>query len=57
MQPQWNSTDGFEILRKNFDEAIIFTAFTKNKISADDTINLLLNIIIKTGVFQIQYKE
>ena len=57
MKAPWNPTDGFEILCKHFDEALIFTAFAENYISTSDTLNLLLNVILKTGVFQTQHRE
>ena len=53
----WNPVDGFEILRKRFGDVIIFTVFAENNISADNALTLLLNVILKTGVFKIWYKE
>ena len=52
----WNSAGGFKILCKRFDEAIIFVAFAENEISTSDALIFLLNINLKTGVFQTQYK-
>ena len=57
MKEPWNPADGFKILHKRFNEVIIFVAFTKNNISAGNTLNLLPNVILKTRIFQIQYGE
>ena len=53
----WDPTDRFEILRKRFDDALIYTAFAESSISVSNALNLLLNVILKTGIFQVQYKE
>ena len=55
-QPR-NPVDGLEVLVNYFDKDIIFTAFAENDIFASNALTLLLNIILKTGVFQVQYKE
>ena len=57
MKAQWNPAEEFKILPKRFDEAIIFVAFAKNNISAGDTLTLLFDVILKTSVFQTNYKE
>ena len=57
MKAPRNPTGVFKILCKCFNEAIIFTAFSENNILAGYALNLLLNIIPKMEVFQIQYEE
>ena len=54
MRALWGPVDGFEVLCKRFDEAIIFAALTENSVLAADTLNLLPNAILKTSVFQTQ---
>jgi hypothetical protein len=51
-----NPSEGSEVLHKHFDDRIIFAAFSDNTISAGDVLKMLLNIIIKTGVFQDHYE-
>ena len=57
MKVPWNPLDRFEILRKRFNEMIISAAFAENNTSAGNTLNLILSVILKTGVFQVLYKE
>ena len=52
-----NPADGFGILYKRFNDTLIYAAFIKSSISASNALNLLLNIIPKTGLFQVKYKE
>ena len=51
MQAAWHPADGFKILCKCFDDALIYIAFVKSSISASDALNLLLNVILKTDMF------
>ena len=42
--------DRFAIMCMPFGDALIYTAFAKSSISASNALNLLLNVILKTGV-------
>ena len=54
LKTTWNPAEGFEVLRKRFDNRITFTAFTDNTIISSNVLNILINMIIKTGAFQSQ---
>ena len=56
MKASWNPVDRFEIFHKRSNAAIIFAAFSENNISAGNALNLHLNVMLKTGVFQVQYE-
>ena len=47
----------FKVLHKRFDEAIIVAAFAENTTSTGGTLNLFLNFILNTSVFQTQNEE
>ena len=57
MKQLWNPSEGFEVLRKRFDNGIICASFADNAVTAGDSLNMLMNVIIKTDVFQTQYEE
>lgn len=49
--------EGFEVPRECFYSGITFVAFTDNTITPTDALNMLINVIDKTGTFQAKYKE
>lgn len=57
MKVLWNPVDGFNILPKYFNAVIVFMAFTENNIFSGNALDLFINVILKTRVFHIQYKE
>ena len=59
MKKPWNPVEAFEVLRKCFNNGIIFAVFTDNTITPSITVNILVlfNVVIKTGTFQAQYEE
>ena len=56
MRKLWNVTDGWEVLKDQFDNGIAYAVFVDAKISAANAINMLISVIVKTRVFQTQYK-
>ena len=49
MKP-WNPSEGFQVLRKHFGGRITFVVFAENTIKPSSTLNMLINVIIKTGM-------
>ena len=47
----------FELLKTRFNNGIAFAAFANQPISPEDALNMLLTVVVKTGVFLIQYEE
>ena len=57
MKTTWSLLEGFELLKIIFDNGIAFAAFADKPISPEHTLKMLLTVIARTGIFQIQYKE
>ena len=57
MRKPWNVADGWEVLKDRFDDVIAYAVFTDATISAADALNILIAVVVKTRVFQTQYKE
>ena len=57
MKQPWNPSEGFKVRSTHFEDGIIFEAFANNVLTAGDALNMLISVIIKTGVFQAQYEE
>ena len=57
MRKPWNITDGWEVLKDRFDDGITYAVFADAIISAANTLNMLISVLVKTRVFQAQYEE
>ena len=57
MKTIWSLLEGFELLKNRSNDGIAFAAFANQPISPEDALNMLLTVIVKTGIFQIQYEE
>ena len=57
MRKPWNIADGWEVLKERFDDGIAYAVFTDAQINAADALNMLISVLLKTGVFQAQYEE
>ena len=57
MRKPWNIMDGWEVLTDRFDDRIAYAVFADATISAADTLNMLISVLVKTRVFQAQYEE
>ena len=56
MHKPWNVADGWEVLKDRFDNGIAYAIFVDATIYAANAINMLISVIVKTRVFQTQYK-
>jgi hypothetical protein len=57
MKAPWNPQSGFQALKARFMDAIAVAAFADAPIRASDVLNMLLAVILATGVFQLEYTE
>ena len=57
MRKLWNIADGWEVLKDKFNDEIAYAVFADAEINAADALNMLISILLKTGVFQAQYEE
>ena len=57
MPKPWNIADVWEVLKDRFDDGIVYTVFADATINAADALNMLIYVLLKTGVFQAQYEE
>ena len=57
MHKTWNIEDGWEVLKERFNDGIAYAVFTDFQINAADALNMLISVLLKTGVFQSQYEE
>ena len=57
MRKPWNIADGWEVLKDRFDDRIAYAVFADAQINAADVLNMLISVLLKTGVFQEQYEE
>jgi hypothetical protein len=57
MKAPWNPQSGFQALKARFMDAIAVAAFADSPISPSDVLNMLLAVILATGVFQLEYTE
>ena len=53
----WNIADRWEVLKDRFDNGIAYTVFTDATINTANALDMLISILLKTGVFQAQYEE
>ena len=52
----WNANDGIEILINKINSGLVYATFTNFLILDIDTVDMGLQIVIKTGLFQTLYK-
>ena len=57
MRKPWNVADGWEVLKDRFDDGIAYAVFADTIISAADALNMLISVVVKTRVLQVQYEE
>ena len=57
MRKPWNIADGWEVLKDRFDDGIAYAVFADAQINVADALNMLIYVLLKTGVFQAQYEE
>ena len=57
MKAPWNPQTGFQVLKARFMDAIAVASFAKAPISPNDVLNMLLAVILATGVFQLEYTK
>ena len=57
MKKPWNSTKGFEMPWKRFDNESIFSAFVDNVITDGEAFTMLINIIKKIDSLKSKYEE
>jgi hypothetical protein len=57
MKAPWNPQSGFQVLKARFMDAIAVAAFADAPIRPSDVLNMLLAVILATGVFQLEYTE
>ena len=57
MRKPWNVADRWDFLKDRFDDGITYAVFADATISAADALNMLIFIVVKTRVFQVQYEE
>ena len=57
MRKPWNVADGWEVIKDRFDNGIAYSAFADATICNADALNMLISVVVKTRVFQAQYKE
>ena len=57
MKAPWNPQSGFQVLKARFMDAIAVASFAEAPISPNDVLNMLLAVILVTGVFQLEYSE
>ena len=57
MRKPWNIADGWEVLKYQFDDGIAYAVFADAQINAADALNMLISVLLKTGVFKAQYEE
>ena len=56
MKADWNANDGIEILINQINSVLVYATFTNFLISDIDTVDMGLQIVLKTGLFQTSYK-
>ena len=57
MRKPWNIADGWEVLKDRFDDGIAYAVFADTTINAVDALNMLIHVLLKSGVFQTQYEK
>ena len=57
MKAPWNPQSGFQVLKARFMDAIAIASFADAPIITTDVLNMLLAVILATGVFQLEYTE
>ena len=57
MRKPWNVADVWEVPKDRFNNRIAYDVFVDATISAADALNMLISVVVKTRVFQAQYKE
>ena len=57
MRKPWNIADRLEVLKDRFDDGIAYAVFADAQINAADALNMLVSVLLKTGVFQAKYEE
>ena len=56
MRKPWNVAYGWEVLKDQFNDGIAYAVFADATISNADALNMIIAVIVKTRVFQTQYK-
>ena len=57
MKAPWNPQSGFQVLKARFMAAIAVAAFATAPIRPNNIFNMLLAVILATGVFQLEYTK
>jgi hypothetical protein len=57
MKQSWNTQQGFQFPKARYQDGANFAAFEKQPINANDVLNMLLAVILDTGLFQLKYTE
>ena len=57
MKAPWNPQSGFQVLKSRFMDATAVASFAEAPISPNNVLNMLLAVILATGVSQLEYSE
>ena len=57
MKAPWNPQSGFQVLKVWFMYTITFAAFASQIIPPTDVLNMLIAVILATGVFHLEYTK
>jgi len=57
MKAPWTLQDGWLILQKRIDNGIIYALFAQHVIADKDVVNMTMQVILKTGIFALEYGE
>ena len=57
MKDPWTFQDGWLILQKRIDGRIVYALFVQHAISDKDVVDMTMHVILKTGLFALEYGE
>ena len=57
MKAPWTLQDGWLILQKRIDDGIIYALFAQHAIADKDGVDMTMQVILKTGLFALEYGE
>ena len=57
MKAPWNPQSGFQVLKVWFMYTITFAAFASQIIPPTDVLNMFIDFILATGIFQLEYNK
>jgi len=57
MKAHWTLQEGWLILQKRIDDGIIYALFAQHTIYNKDVVDMTMQVILKTGLFTLEYGE